>query len=100
MMRKPDVNEKRLIGEWVLENDGSVKGDSTCDRIRWLTDSFFELVVVDGDNWSALYRNPDNGDYWELTYPQSEMHGGGPPALECISKNDAHQRYSFEDNES
>ena len=93
MMKKPDANEKRLIGDWIVEDDGSVKGDVTCERIRWLTDTFFELIVVDGDSWSALYRNPDDGNYWELTYPQSEMHGGGPPALERVTSDYAQQQY-------
>lgn len=92
MSRKPSSSEASMIGSWVMK-DGSMVQDAVCERIQWLTDSFFEQMVVDGDNWSALYRNPDDGSYWELTYPQSHTHGGGPPTLQRISENDARKRY-------
>lgn len=88
-------NEIRLVGSWV-EKNGSVVRDSVCERIQWLTDSYLEQVAVDGDNWSALYRNPDDSSYWELTYPQSHRHGGGPPALQRVSKEEAYKRYGIE----
>jgi len=94
MTKKLSSNETRLVGSWV-EKDGSVVQDSVCERIQWLTDSYLEQLAVDGDNWSALYRNPDDGSYWELTYPQSHMHGGGPPTLQRVSRDDAHKRYGI-----
>lgn len=94
MTKKLSSNETRLVGSWV-EKGSSVVQDSVCERIRWLTDSYLEQVAVDGDNWSALYRNPDDGSYWELTYPQSYMHGGGPPTLQLVSKDDARKRYGI-----
>jgi hypothetical protein len=90
----PSSSETRLVGSWI-EKDGSVVQDSICERIQWLTDSCFEQLSVDGDNWSALYKNPDDGSYWELTYPQSHMHGGGPPKLQRVSKDDALERYGI-----
>ncbi len=94
MTNKLGCNETRLVGSWV-EKSGSVVQDSVCERIQWLTDSYLEQVSVDGDNWSALYRNHDDGSYWELTYPQSHMHGGGPPTLQRVSKDDAYKRYGI-----
>lgn len=94
MSMKLSSNETRLIGSWI-EKNGSVVQDSVCERIQWLTDSYLEQIAVDGDNWSALYRNPDDSSYWELTYPQSHMHGGGPPTLQRMSKGDAHKRYGI-----
>lgn len=93
MSRKPSSTETCLVGSWV-ENGKSVVQDSICERIQWLTDSYFEQIAVDGDNWSALYKNPKDGNYWELTYPQSHMHGGGPPKLERIFEEDANTRYN------
>jgi len=69
--------------------------DSVCERIQWLTDSYLDLVVVDGDNWSALYRSPDDGSYWELTYPKSHMHGGGAPCLKLLSYDFAINKYKI-----
>lgn len=98
MIKKLSVNETRLVGSWVEKND-SVVQDAVCERIQWLTDSYLEQVAVDGDNWSALYRNPDDGSYWELTYPKSHMHGGGPPTLQRVSKGEAHARYGIGDSQ-
>ena len=36
-------------------------------------------VVVDDANWQVLHRNPTTGEYWKEFFPQSEMHGSGPP---------------------
>jgi hypothetical protein len=33
-----------------------------------------------------LYQDPDDLRYWEFSYPHAEMHGGGPPMLECMDK--------------
>ena len=98
MIKKLSVNETRLVGSWV-EKNGSVVQDAVCERIQWLTDSYLEQVAVDGDNWSALYRNPDDGSYWELTYPKSHMHGGGPPTLQRVSKGETHARYGIGDSQ-
>lgn|SRR5690606_30008759 len=98
MNRKPNSKESALVGNWI-EKDGSVVQDSVCEQIQWLTDSYFKQIAVDGNNWSALYKNPDDGSYWELTYPKSHMHGGGPPTLQRISKDEAYYRYSLKSNQ-
>ena len=41
----------------------------------------------------ALYRDPNDNRLWELIYPQSEMHGGGPPELRNLTFNEARQKY-------
>jgi hypothetical protein len=40
----------------------------------------------------TLYRAPDDGRYWEWTYPQSEMHGGGPPQLKYLTYQEASKK--------
>ena len=94
MSMKPDNGENKLIGNWI-EKNGSVSQDSVCERIQWLTDTFFEQVIVDADNWSALYKNPDDRNYWELTYPQSHMQGGGPPTLQRVSDDYARKQFNL-----
>ncbi len=93
MNKKPDWDENCIVGAWIEAADGSVVKDSACDRIQWLTESYFEQIAVDGDKWSALYRDPEEGSYWEFTYPQSHMHGGGPPALSRIAESVAREKY-------
>jgi len=95
MNKKPSISETSLVGSWIMIK-GVMSQDSVCKRIQWLTDSYFKQVAVDGDNWSALYENPDDGGYWELTYPQSHMHGGGPPTLKQISKEIACAQYNLD----
>jgi hypothetical protein len=87
-----NVNENSLIGAWKLV-DGTMKQDSTCERIQWLTESVLREISVDGNNWTALYQDPADGRYWELSYPQSHMQGGGPPALQFLDKKTAKERY-------
>jgi hypothetical protein len=87
-------DEIELIGKWVLEK-GAVTGDETCRRIKWLTTSHLEKLKTDDSGWDVLYRDPEDGRYWELTYPQSEMQGGGPPTLKYISEEAAKSRYGM-----
>jgi hypothetical protein len=89
-----DNNESILVGNWI-EKGGTVIQDSICKRIHWLTKSHLEQLYVDGENWSALYKNPDDGIYWELIYPKSYMHGGGPPTLQKLSERDAYKKYNI-----
>ena len=83
-MKKLEPNETELIGEWISAGRGSpVRGNEACDRIQWLTSEILEKVGVDPKSagWEKLFRDPKDGRYWLLTYPKSEMQGGGPPAL-------------------
>ncbi len=47
----------------------------------------------DSSGWEALYRDPDDGRLWELTYPKSELHGGGPPQLRSLAPDEARKNY-------
>ena len=68
---KLSSTETDLIGKWELVN-GSVQWDATCERIRVAHDRVFGKIA--GTNWAVLYRDPEDGRYWELTYPMGEMH--------------------------
>jgi immunity protein 27 of polymorphic toxin system len=86
--------EKRLVGNWIVTPSGT-SGDATCARIQALTRSQLRRIAADSTGWDALYQDPTDGRLWELTYPQSESHGGGPPALLQISRDDARQKYGY-----
>jgi len=87
-------NEKLLTGSWIAQN-GNVHGDAVCERIEWLLSQHLQKITdsPDGGGWETLYRDPDDGRYWERTYPRGELHGGGPPQLTCLTADDAKQKY-------
>lgn len=85
-------NETKITGKWVVAG-GRVVADETCRRIAELTKSFLLELGRDPSGWDALYRAPDDGRLWELIYPQSEMQGGGPPQLRCLSVDEAKRKY-------
>ena len=43
-----------------------------------------DQVKIDSGGWLSLYRHRDSGEFWELSYPQGEMHGGGPRMLRRV----------------
>jgi Immunity protein 27 len=45
--------------------------------------------------WETLYRDPDDGRYWERTFPQSGSDGGGPPQLRFLTDYEAKDKYDF-----
>lgn len=93
-MKLLDEHETKLAGKWI-EQEGSVIQDDVCKRIDFLTTHHLREVCMDAPNWTALYLDPTDGRYWELTYPYSEMHGGGPPVLEWIPEDHVAGKYGI-----
>ena len=85
-------NENRLIGKWLM-SEGKMVEDEMCQRITKLVNANLVKLGADPSGWETLYRDPKDGRLWELTYPQSEMHGGGPPELRCLPLEEAMQKY-------
>ena len=84
--------ETLLVGTWDVP-EGRVVPDHTCVRIDVLVRTHFEELGRDASGWDVLFRDPDDGRLWELTYPQSELHGGGPPQLRCLLVDEARAKY-------
>jgi hypothetical protein len=84
--------ETRLTGKW-LPREGRAVADETRERINQLVRSHLGLLGRDASGWDVLYRDPDDGRLWELTYPQSELHGGGPLQLCCLTLDEARTKY-------
>jgi hypothetical protein len=79
---KLQPSETELVGAWTAAN-GQVQADATCERIERLTAYHLRKVGVGSisGGWETLFQDPDDERFWERTYPQGEMHGGGPPRL-------------------
>jgi|tagenome__1003787_1003787.scaffolds.fasta_scaffold20946298_2 hypothetical protein len=54
-------------------------------------------ITTDASGWESLYREPETGEFWEVTYPHGEMHGGGPRELRPITAGDAVVKYGIAD---
>ena len=95
-MKKLETGENELIGEWIRAG-AQVHGNDVCARIQWLTSEVLQQVGVDKESggWDKLFRDPSDGRYWLLTYPHSDMHGGGPPTLKHLPLKDHEVKEKF-----
>jgi hypothetical protein len=85
-------SEEVISGAWTLK-DGRLIADAECARIAELIRSGLKLLGRDASGWDAIYRDPEDGRLWEMTYPHSELQGGGPPRLTCLTRDQALQKY-------
>ncbi|MFI4882992.1 MAG: Imm27 family immunity protein [Phycisphaerales bacterium JB064] len=65
-------------------------------RLAYLVNECLVKVADYPPDWTTLYRDPEDGRYWELWYPFAEMQGGGLPALRCVAVAYARDRYQIE----
>jgi hypothetical protein len=84
--------ETDLIAKWVVV-EGKMAGDEVEQRINALIHGELQKLGHDSSGWETLYRDPSDGRLWELTRPQSEMHGGGPRRLHVIEPEEARRKY-------
>jgi len=89
---KLESSETLLIGKWLLEAN-QIVADNTCQRIEGLLESYLIELACDTSGWGGLYRDPYDGRLWELSYPDSELQGGGPPQLRLMALEEACQKY-------
>jgi hypothetical protein len=87
-------DETEILGKWITSGEGVV-GDEACERVHRLTAHYLVKLGIstDGGAWDTLFRDPADGRFWERTYPQGHMQGGGPPALMNLSETDAQGKY-------
>jgi hypothetical protein len=64
-------------------------------RIRRLVETELQHIASSRDGWDRLYRDALDGRFWELSYPKSEMHGGGPPLLRVVGASYAAQHFAL-----
>lgn len=82
----------------MVSDGGNIVADDNCRRIEWLTATVLKKICSDYSGWETLYQNPEDGRYWELTYPESGYHGGGPPSLRNITGEMATTKYKMSED--
>ena len=92
---KLEEQETQLKGNWLTEGS-SIIADDISRRINWLIQNYLAKITQDESGWFILYRDPEDGRYWELSYPQGHLQGGGAPSLINISKEKAQEKYNIE----
>jgi len=93
MILKPEETE--LHGRWQII-DGKILPDATCNRIDFLVQKYLTKLKTDCSGWDILYQDPMDKRFWELLYLESDSHGGGPPSLVIIEKEEAKKKYNLE----
>ena len=91
-MKLIQPSEILIEGKW-LSGGTTVSEDTNCHRINWLISNCLKEVGVDGSGWEKLYLDLSDGRLWVLCYPNSEMHGGGPPTLMVVEESKAKERF-------
>lgn len=84
--------ETEIRGAWITSG-GQVAPDAACRRIEQLVSRYLVKLGRDASGWDTLFRDPADGRYWELVYPRSEMHGGGPPTLRRVDEDALRTKY-------
>ncbi len=96
-MKTLQPHETELVGNWIADGK-EIKKDDVCKRIEWLITNTLKEVGYSKEYgaWEILYIDSKDGRYWVKTYPQSHMHGGGPPTLRNILKDKAIKNFDLQ----
>ena len=75
---------KPLEGSWIKQGASLVADRVELEIERRVRDDLRQVAAA-SDGWDRLLVDPLDNTYWELTFPKSEMHGGGPKLLAPVS---------------
>lgn len=93
-MMKLNANEIELRGNWLF-SESSMIANKVSKRIEMLIKDYLIEIASDDSGWGKLFLDPDDKRYWELTYQNGELHGGGTPLLKNINKAEARKKYKL-----
>lgn len=88
-MNLPD----EIIGKWIVDPTGRVIGDEAETQIQDLIQNHLKRLADREGGWTVLYHDPSANSYWELTFPNSEWHGGGPRKLTRLEASRLRELY-------
>ncbi|WP_061235291.1 Imm27 family immunity protein [Leptospira weilii] len=94
MIKKLLPSEKEIIGSQITDDSGT-QHDSNISRVIYLIENYLIKIKTDSSGWNTLYQDPEDGRYWEATYLDSDMHGGGPISLVALSDNHAKKKFKL-----
>ncbi|WP_032925962.1 Imm27 family immunity protein [Leptospira santarosai] len=97
MFNKPLSTETKIVGSWII-NDSKTENDAKAQRVIYLIAHYLIKIKTDSSGWSTLYQDPEDGRYWESTYPQSNIHGGGPLSLFALTDEQANKKFKLHKN--
>ncbi len=89
-------DEFEIVGGFTQEN-GKLVPKKSSYRIVALCDNLLEKIISSEVHYSILYRDPNDGRYWELIFTEPEFHGGGTRKLTFISDNEAKVKYQLDE---
>ena len=90
--RDLEPDERQLLGGWT-EREGRREHDEVDRRIFWLVTRRLVARGQANQGWDQLYQDPRDGRFWELTFPEGSLHGGGPRRLECVAALVVREKY-------
>ncbi len=91
-MKMIQESETSIVGKWI-NSDSKLIVDDNCTRIKELIQDHLIKLAHDSSGWDTLYLDPSDNRFWELSYEEGHLHGGGPPALRCISADKVKVKY-------
>ena len=86
------TDERELLGAWSEHVAGRTL-NAVDRRIFWLVTRRLIARGQAHQGWEQLYQDPRDGRFWELTFPEGSLHGGGPRRLTCIDEDRAREKY-------
>lgn len=86
------MRKREFRGKWIKVGN-QIVADETCKLLAKLTSEKFVRVAEREGGWTILFQDPEDQSYWELSYPESEWHGGGPPQLVELDIEQLHTLY-------
>jgi hypothetical protein len=87
-------DETSIVEQWEFVNNKMISNEQG-KRIEWLRKNYLTKIATDESGWLVIYQDPNDKRYWELSYPNGEMQGGGPKLLKVIPKEEAMSKYIF-----
>lgn len=93
-MMNLNASEIELRGNWIF-SESSMIADKVSKRIEILIKDYLIEIASDYNGWEKLFLDPDDKRYWELTYLNGELHGGGTPLLKNINTAAAKKKYKL-----
>jgi hypothetical protein len=79
---------------WIKRGSSLVVDGDTVEIDRLLKEELEHVASTD-NGWTQLFVDARGDGYWELSFPQSNTHGGGPRLLSPVSRDLVQSKYGI-----